>query len=100
MPGNLTAADEAVNARMQLLSPAETVPSPEDQGGLPALRIGDVLVFVYSDHGVLRVSVDLDDVDRETSPFEVYGRDECVPMVISVQGLPVYRAGPPGGVLP
>ena len=54
-------------------------------------------MFAYLRHGVLQVSVDLDDVDPATSPFAVYGERGCVPMHLEVHGQTVFSAFQPGG---
>lgn len=63
---------------------------------LPAVEVAGVLVFAYVEGGRLRVSVDLDTADQPGGPFTaVPGREDEVPMVITVQGTPVFSAGPP-----
>ena len=72
---------------------AEFLPQhPHEESERPALRVADVLVFVYveddpdHDDGMrLVVSVDLDDVGWGHGPQGV------VPMRINVQGNEVYR---------
>jgi hypothetical protein len=87
--------DSAANAAVTFL-PGIAPEAADAAGGpesLPAVRIGDVLVFVYAKDGVLRVSVDLDDSNPEKSPFYRYGvREDLVPMRICVQGETVFEA--------
>lgn len=66
-----------------------------DSLALPALYVDGATVFVYAADGILCVSVDLDDLDTNDSPFDVYGGD-CVPMRLCVGDTVVYRAGPDG----
>lgn len=55
-------ADQKINRA------AEFLPQTSDEE-LPAVRIGDVLVFVYRQGGVLRVSVDTEDA---VQPVEIW----------------------------
>jgi hypothetical protein len=62
---------------------------------LPAVEVAGVLVFAYVQDGQLRVSVDLDTAAGPGGPFTVVpGREDEVPMTITVQGTPVFSAGP------
>lgn len=92
-PGPGVAYDIPVNAA------AEYTPAHWDDDAWcpPAVRIGDILVFAYLRHGVLQVSVDLDDVDPATSPFALYGEGHCVPMLLTVHGQKAFSAFQPGG---
>jgi hypothetical protein len=67
-----------------------------DPASLPAIRIAGALVFAYVADGILRVSVDLDEAGPENEDaraLDHYG-DGLVPVLITVQGSPVYRARP------
>ncbi|MCX4094486.1 hypothetical protein [Nocardia sp. alder85J] len=57
---------------------------------MPAIEVAGSLVFVYLDRQckALHVSVDLD----TTEPW-LLDADECVPMLITVNGTAVYSAG-------
>jgi hypothetical protein len=81
-------------------SPCELSPSPDDPDtcSYPAVRIGDVTVFVYSDDGVVCVTVDLDETSDD-SPFAIFptpGLDVACPVEICVGGTVVFRSGPEG----
>jgi hypothetical protein len=68
-------------------------PGPDADGGgeeLPAIRIGGARVFAYLKGGVLRVSVDLDEVDGLT------GDGECVPVKICVGDFVVFETDAAG----
>lgn len=61
--------------------------------GLPAVEVAGVLVFAYVKDGELRVSVDLDTARHPDGPFMIIpGHEDEVPMVITVQGVPVFSA--------
>jgi hypothetical protein len=61
-------------------------------GGLPAIRVADVLVFAYVKDGLLRVSVDLDEAADSWPTADSGG----VPMRICVQGHVVFEADEQG----
>lgn len=66
---------------------ATFLPADPDGGTLPAVQVGGVIVFAYFEEpGVLRVSVDLDDVE----PGLTRPGDDTLPMVIKVQGSEVF----------
>ena len=92
--------DRTANDAAEFLAASRNDPDL-DTDALPAIRVAGVLVFVYVDDGMLRVSVDLDDVGPENTDADVLDLYNVwqVPMVITVQGEPVFRAdarrGPP-----
>jgi hypothetical protein len=58
---------------------------------LPCIQVAGVTVWLYREDGVMRVSVDLDDVNGDTPMVDPDG-ERRVPMQITVQGHAVYEA--------
>jgi hypothetical protein len=96
-----TPADMAANAAA-VFDPGSD-PQRERDGDLdlyPNITIDGAIGFMYAAHGVLTLSVDLDEALSGDSPvWAAYGPEgeRCIPVRVIVGGRDVFWAGPASG---